>query len=585
MLSTRIDYVCVCILLLLSIIYFADLLTNDYVVAHGDLKYALTISEHFSHHLDSLATHASKLPFLLILFPLQMVLGDNLAEKAFIVFILFLSVVFVYFANKYFISHINNTTSDRWLSLSSLAGTFIFLYNPWTINKIHHHYWLVLSLAASYLIIASIDKLLLSKRFYEPKQIIVLAMAGAAMATQPQSPLIYFVPMIALYFLSRLAILRTRVFSVFQLRKARLALWYSCQVTLVIACNLFWLMPSLGYVQSGSAEESAESGEYPMMNFTTNTDRTVTLPSASSHVSYGRVEENVDQLSRRATLLNVLQGTSAWVWGGDATPDQSIVINGANVWEVIAYFPLIISILFFLMAPRKSIRNVFSICFALLLALSIFLSTGSYYSSVYKEAFLNLPLGEAIRDPYKFSGLYFLATSFFASALISIVSNARKSVKVTLLSSIFAITLLWGWVGLTGNLNSHLGESLLPYPADLERTINYLYSQDNDRGSILWYPAGADVSRLQYSSIPELSTSSFQSLELSEYERNYIDHLTNYRDEMLITLLEYLGVHYVIVRDDLKGGPSESPPELTEKIEGAKQLLREKQVYSFGRFT
>ncbi|MGI0015067.1 MAG: hypothetical protein ACREBU_16745, partial [Nitrososphaera sp.] len=46
-----------------------------------------------------------------------------------------------------------------------------------------------------------------------------------------------------------------------------------------------------------------------------------------------------------------------------------------------------------------------------------------------------------------------------------------------------------------------------------------------------------------------------------------------------------MGVHYVIVRDDLKGGPSESPPELTEKIEGAKQLLREKQVYSFGRFT
>jgi hypothetical protein len=92
--------------------------------------------------------------------------------------------------------------NDHWLSfgkihvgsLFSARGIYISkinipMFNPWTINKIHHHYWLVLSLASSYLLLAKIDKLINSR--WTLTDVLVVAVLTMLVATQPQGLIIY----------------------------------------------------------------------------------------------------------------------------------------------------------------------------------------------------------------------------------------------------------------------------------------------------------------------------------------------------------------------------------------------------------
>jgi hypothetical protein len=106
--SYRVDFFFVSLLLILSILYFRDIFENDMLllfgqVAHGDLRYALTVDEHLFHHLNNLQVHAAKLLVLSILYPLQIILGDLLAVKVFTVLTLFLAATLVYLANKQFV--------------------------------------------------------------------------------------------------------------------------------------------------------------------------------------------------------------------------------------------------------------------------------------------------------------------------------------------------------------------------------------------------------------------------------------------------------------------------------------------------
>ena len=155
------------------------------------------------------------------------------------------------------------------------------------------------------------------------------------------------------------------------------------------------------------------------------------LKISQGFVTYGIVHENVDQLSRRATIQNVLQGTSGWLSGGDSTQDPSIKINNIDLWEGLAFLPLsFIFLFFFIRSPIGKDIYYIVVFFIALVILSVILGTGSYYNDIYKRLFLDFPLGEAIRDPSKFLGLYFAAVSFFASA--SLYRLDRKSLKKNL---------------------------------------------------------------------------------------------------------------------------------------------------------
>jgi hypothetical protein len=177
-------------LLVLSVVLFRDIFTTDAILVHGDLVFALNIDDQIFHLLSNLPIHASKLSISLILYPLKVLFGDVGAQKVFTMMTLFMAATFTYIANKYLVSGFGNT-KDYWLSASCFVGSLVFIYNPWTINKIHHHYWLVLSLAASYLLIALIDSYLRSNERSNVKRLMLMAFSTSLVASQPQGPIIY----------------------------------------------------------------------------------------------------------------------------------------------------------------------------------------------------------------------------------------------------------------------------------------------------------------------------------------------------------------------------------------------------------
>src|SRR5207244_10644708 len=109
----------------------------------------------------------------------------------------------VYIANKYFIRSLSNKDDNHWLCISSFVGTLAFVYIPSIIDRILHHYWLVLSLAASYLLIAKIDQFMhpkeMKSNIKQVKHILMIAVLLILVATQPQSLFIYFVPMLVIF--------------------------------------------------------------------------------------------------------------------------------------------------------------------------------------------------------------------------------------------------------------------------------------------------------------------------------------------------------------------------------------------------
>jgi hypothetical protein len=103
-------------------------------------------------------------------------------------------------------------------------------------------------------------------------------------------------------------------------------------------------------------------------------------------------------------------------------PDPSIQINNIDLWEGLAYLPLsfifLFIFLFFFLRRSPIGKDTIHIVvfFIALVILSVILGTGSHYNDIYRRVFLDFPFGEVIREPYKFSGLYFVVVSFFASA-------------------------------------------------------------------------------------------------------------------------------------------------------------------------
>jgi hypothetical protein len=571
--SYRIDLLFITLLLILSIFYFRDILQSDTLLTHADHRYALTVNEHLFHHLNDLPIHAAKLPFLSVLYLLQFVVGDQLAPKVFIILALFLATTLVYFANKRFIIRFQGK-GGYWLSTSCFIGSLVIMYNPWTINKIHHHYWLVLSLAASYMLIAVIDSYIRSKERNNVNQFLLVGFSASLAASQPQSAIIYFLPMLAIYLISNLIFHRQKILSIRTAKKIGIL------IVITVACNLFWLVPIVQVLTTDRLSQG-----------------TGVLYSEGSQgfVTYGIVQENLDQLSRRATIENVLTGTSDPEWEADSSRDPSLKIGNIDLWEGLAFLPLSFIFLFFFMrSPIGKDITYMVVFFIALVILSVILATGSYYNDIYNRIFLDLPFGEAIRESYKFLGLYFLAASFFASA--SLYKLDRKSLKKNIVISLLiaGLILSWGWVGLTGNLNGHLTEALLPYPHDLANVSEYLHREYETNssqvpGRIFWYPGGEERIQLQYSSVPELSTGSLSNLELPPYQLNYINELITTNDTSFIPLLEYLGVQYLVIREDFVDNQDNliSPyplQDMKRRVQDLKTLLHENIVFESGRF-
>ena len=548
------------ILLFLSFVYFSEvIIPADKIIIHGDYRYGLTVWQHIVYHLKGLYVHSPKLPILAVLYLMSNIFGDIVAEKLFTVFILFLSSLFVYISHKHFLRKIFKKSLYWQVSISAFVGTLVFLYNPWTINKIHHHYWLVLSLTSSYFLLAEIDKFIHSEKSSFPR-ILLISCLLTITATQVQSLILYAGFMFILYMLCFTVFERKEFLEKFMNKKTVIA------VSIMLLLNSFWILPQILTLLSGISKPGG----------------------------YGIVVENVDILSRRVILLNVFDATNAFIWGGigrSSTVHYDTILYGINVWRIISYIPFLMaisSLLFIKSFKRK--EKEYALYFAMLLVTSILFSTGSYYpyfGDIYRKIFLDTGLGWIIRDPYKNTGLFILSLGFLISTIAHIIlsKNIKNSIKLPTLILIISSIVIWGWPALTGDLNGHLKPYLVEYPKDLEKTIDYLEEHSDYRHNVLWYPPKTESVYFTYHDVPQISTSSLNTItmeneELVKYLENNLKK--NDRAEML-QLLNKMGVKYIILRHDLI--ESNQKKRLLNDIQAFENLFRNYKKVEFGNFT
>ena len=502
------------ILFLFSLLFWWKFVFSSSILIHGDFRYGLSVKENIYHHLKE-AYQLPKIPFLFILYLLSKVFGDIVAEKLFTVIILFLSLIWVYLAHKYFLSKVFSELQNGFLSFCAFVGTIVFLFNPWTINRTHHHYWLVFALAASYFMLAKIDELLHNS--LSIKKILFLSLLFSAVASAVQAIIIYLGFMLLIYLVTNLIIDRTKFLTeIYSKKKSLLFI-----LIFIFLLNTFWLMPFLSIIFEGKATPN-----YPIE------------------------PQNVNFLSERGTILYVIEATNRFIWNGKgwlATPKFDLPFN---IWQVspLFLFTIVFLTLFFLSNYSK--RNTIFF-FTILLVLSILIACGTkapFIGKLYEWIFLNMPLGWVIRDPYKNTGVVIICIAFFNSVSIYLLFQQKIQFKILLITCLLFLPFLWGWPILTGDLNGHL--KFLTYPKDLDKCLNYLQKNNKSNYSILWYPKGKPI--FFYHDIPELSSSSLNTLSLTPEIDFYIETLIKKGDiEALRRLFNLVGVKYVILRTDL----------------------------------
>ena len=550
------DFPFLSIIGLLCITYFCRVVFNGQILVHGDFQYALTVEEHMIGHLSNPIVHAAKIPLLAFLGFLGSIFADTFAVKIFGIFIFFLSSAIIYLANKCFVYRLFRPESRFEPSLCSLIGTLVFLFNPWTINEINVHYWIVLSLASSYGLVACLDYLLHFKAYW--KHVLWSSLLLSFVGTQPQSLLIYFVPLVILYVVLRIvgdgrSFLR-------DLFARQMLLIYGT----ILLLNGFWILPNVAAILVGS----------------------------STPQSYTIVAQNVDILSGRGTILNSLTATSRWIWGGVgylATPNFALPFHQMDLWDLLKFLPALIASSSILSLSRvaRFKKHFHFWYFSLLFIISVIIPTGSkmpVFGDLYRWVFLNAPLGWVIRDPYKNVGLFILSLSALFSFLASVLIVKRTKRSGIALFLIAIVILSWGWPALTGDLNGYLSPSLIEYPEDLTRTIDYLKNQpDIDRYDIFWYTPEPMEFYLQ--SVPELSSSSLNTIQLQGRYLTFIGELAERKaGDKIIGFFEELGIKYVILRNDVKED-STRKRILEEEIKNLQNLLVQYESATFGNFS
>jgi len=510
--------------------------------------------------------------------------NDSIALKSNIVIYLFLSSFLVYTTNKYLIQKVviaSGKIKEYMIAWSSFVGTLLFIFNPWTIHRIHHHPPLVLSVASTYTFVAEVDKLLsyFSIKSCLPIRTMILISFKLALllmfiATQPQGLIIYLSFFLIIYIFMFLIVERKIFLSKIFNRGIAII------IVLILLLNMFWILPQFLTLISG-----------------------ITKPG-----SYGIVAENVEVLSRRASFLNVLRGANYFVWGGKgralATVKYNLVISNINLWTLLSLMPAILSAISILICLTKYVHEGSKKYLLYIMTLFTFataFSTGSYYpllGDLYKWIFLNTPIGWALRGPAKNTGIVIVSMSALLSLLIVTIMNKlgrasciiRKASYCIVVLIIITSILIWGWPALTGgDLNGHL--ELFDRPKDLEKVVHKLESemrQYDFKENILWYPQSSLYrNMLTYEDIPELSTLDMGAFVTGNEQFNkYIEKLVmrKLRNELL-QVFKRTSIKYIITRRDVYASNIKERERLLSLIKNMDIILTNYRKITLGNYT
>jgi hypothetical protein len=514
--------------LILTVFLVRDLIWNSGFIYSRDLVLPSDLSLSYSDNIDTwdnLHSHRNlelnKIPLYVVLSAVDEVIGSENTQKVFLGAIIF-SVLFAIFISLLLVFK-EKVKSNIELIAICAPPSLLYLFNPWVVDRISNHIFMVLGMALTPLLIITYVSLLNRRGGGSYLKIFSASLVLTGLSALSTHIISYIIPI--LLFISAYYII---VASHKKRKKVLLSslLFFSFYICL----SSYWIVPI--------AYESNRLNIEPSYYFSIS---------------------NIERLSELNTFPNVVQMIGGGAW------NLPLMFQNENSYNLGFLIP-IISLFAIALFPS----NKFIILLAIMLVCFLVLALGTNSPLPYLA--LSSPLSGVMwlfRDPSRFIQFIVLIYSIFLAFTIYRITSAKKLSKAisVLLVSLILISISSSFSAYTfvNSAGGRFVPSMLPAPfTDLKSFL------DNDTGNykVLWLPlvtylnydwnkaneTVAGNTYLQSSPKATYDPSSTQASRGNNFLRDlYSDVFLNYRTDQIGQILNMYGIKYVIVFTDLDG--------------------------------
>ena len=513
---------------ILTIFLLSDLIWNSGFIYTRDLVLPIDLSLSFmdlTDTWDNLHSHPNfelnKLPLFILLSAVDEVIGSENTYKLFLGAVIF-SLLFVIFISLLLVFKEKVKSNIKLIAICALPS-LLYLFNPWVVDRISNHIFMVLGMALTPLVIISYVSLLNRGGSYLKIFSVSLLLTGLSVLSTHN--ILYIVPI--LLFISAYYIIVAS-----NKKRKKMLLISLLFFSFYICLSSYWILPIVYQYSSVQIE--------PSYDFSLN---------------------EIQRLSQLNTLSNVTQmiGGGAWKLPLMFQYEQSYYVG---------FLIPIISLFAIGLFPS----NKFVILLGILLVCFLVLALGT--NSPFPYWVLSSPLVSVMwlfRDPSRVIQFIVLIYSIFLAFVIyRIVSTKKKNLSKAI--SVFLVSLIL--VSICTSFSAYTfansaGGRIVPsmLPSALTDLKSFL---DNDAGNykVLWVPlrtylyydwnkANDEVAGniyVQSSTKATYDISSTQDVIAVDFFRYlYSNIFLQYRTNDIAHILNLYGIKYVIVFTDLLG--------------------------------
>ena len=552
------DILAVSSILLIIIIVLHKVIYTKGLIMYGDLSFPIYLERFIDAYyplwdpyisypmgMERLYSIPFIAPFIFVAKILK--LSSETFVKVLIITTLFLGGLSMYYASSTLLRETYN--NNKIVFFASLASVLVYVFNPWSLERIGH-FFLWTSYAFAPLILIFSMKMLESGTL-NYKNTFVVAFLWFLTSTSPHS-IIFSGIIVSSWILYSLLLLPMK-------EKIKIIFTnYILLLFLYMFLSSYWIVPLL---------------------ITSNPEQPLGI--ATYTINYGGIE----MLSRNSDIFNVIRLVDSWWPQVDYQPSS----QSLNIMWLFASFILPFAAFAVPLLIHKNDKITNFLLIYLLLFIFLAMGTKSPYPLFYKLItdlpFLN-QIGGFFRDPNKWNGLTALMYSFLIGILISELSQ-RISTKFTSFKVIslknhvllltpfflfFLLFIIYAGPTLSGYFNSIYVPTKIPQ--EYYDVNEWLKNQSGDFRVLWlapWYAETRTVIKgtIRYSWAPDKAASN--TIEVWSSAKPSISPHPLALSDNLISNINLLGVRYIIYHNDILGAEKEGMLEI-ERLMKQKNL-------------
>jgi hypothetical protein len=479
--------------------------------------------------------------------------GSELLVKFFLGLVLFL-LSFIPFISLLILFK-EKIRSPIKLGIICCIPSLLYLFNPWVVDRISNHVFLVLGMALNPLVFVLYVKLL-ERGAVDLFRTFVIAILLTAISIISTHDIFYLIP--GFIFASFYYYIVAGRKPIIDRKKVLLSITIFFSVYVLL--NIYWLLPIIYQILLAQIQISP---------------------------SYAVSIDTIERLSQSNTFINVLQMNGGGAW-------QSVLQHPSNLSSNIVSLVPFLSFAAIVFFPK----NRFIILLGILLVLLFLLSLGTNSPLPIYKWFLASPLSSILwifRDPSRFiSYMVFIYTVLLAFTLyrIVLISDKHKTAKIAVIVFVFVI-IVYSPAAYT--FANRAGDRLIASQVPPEyNEINEFLQADPGNFKVLWLPsysyfyyswnkAGGDevAGDFYFSSTPKptYGFSTQGNLNSTHFWGNlYHVILLKHQTNEIGHLLSLYNVKYVIVHTDLYGYQEIGAENALQDLTLQKDMKLSKQI-------